>query len=428
MNKTAVREFVAPETSVAPGEVLVVTEVGSPAFGQLQCPAAPLVGGTLHRRGQRTRFAAVRRCEDPAQDDGASLYLATRQQPDGSAAAIAAAAAATDRVAAAAARAAVQEWAAVLGTRRLLTGPGPWCSGAARALRMAGREVAENAGPDGQSQVHVLGQLAGSPAEIAELRQRGAVFADSLDDIPAGGTVIFPAHGVAAAVRAEAAERGLNVVDATCPLVASIHAEASRLAGRGDQLVLIGHPGHAAAAGLAGQAPGRTTAAGTPAGAAALRVDDPRRVSYLLQPGTPVEETAPVVTALRSRFPALRDPQAGAACYAASDRAETIRAIASGCDAVLVLGSAGSADAASLAGLARSRGARAHVISEVSDIVPGMLAGVTAIGLAEATSASPGLTGRVITALSGLGPLSVLRRQVRTEIAEPPEPQAAACS
>jgi len=125
MNKTAVREFVAPETSVAPGEVLVVTDVGSPAFGQLQCPASPLVGGTLHRRGQRTRFAAVRRCEDPARGDGASLYLATCQQPDGSAATIAAAAAATDRVAAAAARAAVQEWAAVLGTRRLLTGLGP---------------------------------------------------------------------------------------------------------------------------------------------------------------------------------------------------------------------------------------------------------------------------------------------------------------
>src|SRR6266498_3270127 len=101
MNKTAVREFVAPETSVAPGEVLVVTDVGSPAFGQLQCPASPLVGGTLHRRGQRTRFAAVRRCEDPARGDGASLYLATCQQPDGSAATIAAAAAATDRARAA---------------------------------------------------------------------------------------------------------------------------------------------------------------------------------------------------------------------------------------------------------------------------------------------------------------------------------------
>jgi 4-hydroxy-3-methylbut-2-en-1-yl diphosphate reductase len=269
--------------------------------------------------------------------------------------------------------------------------------------------------------VHVYGELAADGPAISALAEAGAVFVRSLDEVPDGGTVLFPAHGVSASAQAQARARGLEIVDATCPLVAQVHAEARRFAERGDDLLLIGQAGHAAVAGISGQAPGRTTLVSTPAGSGALRVTDPRRVSYLLQPGIPVEDSAPVTAALRSRFPALHSPHPDGFCYAASDRAETIRAIASASDVVLVLGSADSPDARQISGLARDGGARTHVIAQTTDILPAMLSGAGAVGLAESASAHPALAAQVTAALSGLGPLSVTRRQVSTEIVAAPD-------
>jgi 4-hydroxy-3-methylbut-2-enyl diphosphate reductase len=411
MNRAAVREFLAPGTRVAPGEVLVPTEIGDPVRGPLPCPAAPLVGGTLLRKGMRVGYAPVGHCADPSHDDGgAALFVATCAQRDGTQAALAAAASPADRVARAAARSAVDEWSAAFGTRRLLGAASPWCRGATQALAAARRAV------DGRRTVHVFGKLAADWHAISELAQLGAVFAGSLEEIPDGATVVFPAHGVCPGVRAEAEARGLEIIDATCPLVAWVHAEARRFAERGDDLVLIGQDDHAAVPGIVGQAPGRFTVVSTPAGTAALPVTDPKRVSYLLQPGIPVEDSVPVAAALRSRFPALHGPHPDGFCYAASDRAETIRVIASGSDVVLILGSAGSPDARQLSGLARDCGARAHVVGETGDICPAMLAGAGTIGIAESTSASPDLAGQVTKALSGLGRLSVTRRQVGTEV------------
>jgi len=225
---------------------------------------------------------------------------------------------------------------------------------------------------------------------------------------------------VPAGVRAEAAERGLDVIDATCPLVAGVHAEARKFAERGDDLVLIGQAGHAAAPGIVGQAPGRTTVVSTPASTATLRASDPKRVSYLLQPGIPVEDAGPVTAALRSRFPALHAPHPDGFCYAASDRAETIRAIASASDVMLVLGSADSPDTRHVCGLARDRGAKTHVVAETGDIVPAVISGASAIGIAESTSAARDLADQVTEALSGLGPLSVTSRRVSTEVVGAP--------
>ena len=154
----------------------------------------------------------------------------------------------------------------------------------------------------------------------------------------------------------------------------------------------------------------------SPSGVSAVGVSDPRRVSYVLQPGIPVEQTAPVSTALGSRFPALRGPDPDRFCYAASDREETIRAVAAASDLVLVLGVEDEPDTRRLAGLARAAHAKAHVIADVGQIMPSWLAGAGAIGLAETVSARPGLAGQVTTALSGLGALSVSRRRVSTEI------------
>ncbi len=411
MNRSTVQEFLAPGTSVAPGEVLVATEVGDPVRGPLPSPAAPLVGGTLRRKGTRVGYGPVGPCADPAHDGGgATVFVATCQQRDGTQAAVAAAASPTDRVAVTAARSAVDEWSAVFRTRRLLAAASPWCRGAAQALEAARRAV------DGHAAVHVYGELAADEQTIAALAERGAVFARSLDEIPDGATVVFPAHGVPAEVLAEAGARGLEVIDATCPLVAWVHAEARQFAERGDDIVLIGQPGHAAAAGITGQVPGRTAVVSTAAGTGALQVADPRRVSYLLQPGIPVEDSAAVAAALRSRFPAVRGPHPDGFCYAASDRAETIRAIASASDVMLVLGSADSPDARRLSALARGSGARTHVVGAAADILPAMLAGADTVGVAESTSAGPALAGLVTGALSGLGPVSVTRRRVSTDV------------
>jgi 4-hydroxy-3-methylbut-2-en-1-yl diphosphate reductase len=415
MNRSTVREFLAPGTSVTPGEVLVSTEIGDPVRGPLPCPAAPLVGGTLARKGMRVGYGPVGHCADPLHDDGgAAVFVATCAQRDGSDAALAVAVSAADRLAKAAARSAVEEWAAVFGTRRLLAAASPWCRGATRALAAARRAV------DGRRTVYICGQLAADRHAISELSQLGAVFVRSLDEIPDGATVLFPAHGVPAGVLAGAQARGLAIIDATCPLVGWAHSEAGKFAERGDDVVLIGRDDHAVVAGIAARAPGKTAVVSTPASAAALQVADPRRVSYLLQPGIPVEDSAAVAAALRSRFPALHGPHPDGFCYAASDRAETVRAIASASDVMLVLGSAGSPDARQLSGLARDCGARAHVIGATGDVLPEMIGGSGAIGIAESTSASPDLAAQVTTALSGLGRLSVTSRRVSTDVVGAP--------
>jgi 4-hydroxy-3-methylbut-2-en-1-yl diphosphate reductase len=417
MNRYVVRDFQAPGVSVPHGEVLVPTQVGDPARGQLPCPAAPLIAGSLLRKGWRCALGYVPRLDDPSSDSGgAAVYLATGPQRDGSTAALAAATAPDDRVAAAVARAAVEDWAAVVGTRRLLITGSPWCGGARRAMEAARSTVADYVGRG--RRVCIYGELAGPPEAAADLAARGAVVTDSLAGLDPGDVVIFPAHGVPPAVRATAIERGLTVMDATCPVVAQAQDQAARIAERGDDLVLIGHAASRAAAAITGHAPGRSTVVETTAGAATVRVTDARRLSYLLQPGAPVEAATGVAASLRSRYPAARSPHPDGFCYAPSDRAQGVRSIAAGADLVLVLGRADSADTRYLSGLARDGGARVQVLGAVTDLTPAMLTGVAVLGLAESTSTAAGLGGQLTAALSGLGPLSVVRRQVSSQITE----------
>jgi len=414
MSRSTVRACLAPGTVVGRGEVLVATGIGDPARGLLPCPAAPLIGGLLQRRGIPVRYGDIPQVGDASQaDDGAALFVTTTLHADGTATALGAAADSVDGLAVAAARGAVADWAEVTGSRRLLGAVSPWCPGARHALEQARQAAAR--GP-----VHICGVLMAAPSDRAGLEKDGAVFTSSLSDIPNGATVLIPAHGAAPQVHAEAAERGLAVIDATCPLVAGVHAECHRFAERGDQVVLIGTGGLAVLPGLLAQAPGHAILAETRAGAGAVQVTDPRRVSYVLAPGIEVEEVTAAVTALRSRFPALRGPDPDGYCYAASDRAETVRTVAGSADMVLVLGSEDDPDTRHLAALARASHAKAHVIGDVAEILPAWLAGTSAIGLASSTVAPPGLAGQVTAALSGLGPLSVTTRAVRTEVAGRP--------
>lgn len=417
MNRSAVQEFLAPDARVAAGEVLVPTQIGDPVRGPLPSPAAPLIGGTLQRRGQRVGYAPVGECADAASDaGGATVFVATCQQRDGTTAAIAAAASRGDRVAAMAARLAVDEWSAVFGTRRLLTAPSPWCAGAARALSKAQQAAAQHPA------LHVYRELIADPGATAALAAGGAVFVQSLDEVPDGATVVFGAQGVPADVRAEAGQRGLGIVDATCPLIAWAQSEAGRFAGRGDDIVLVGQAGYAAVPGIEGQAPpGAVTLVSSPASVAAVHPADPRRVSYLLQPGIPVEDSAPVTAALRSRFPALHSPHPDGFCYAASDRAQAVRAIAEASDVMLVVGAPDSPDARQLSTLARACGTRTHLITCPADVSPDVLSGAGIIGLAQSTSAGAAAAGQVASAISGLGPLSVASRRVTTDVVGAPD-------
>jgi 4-hydroxy-3-methylbut-2-enyl diphosphate reductase len=187
------------------------------------------------------------------------------------------------------------------------------------------------------------------------------------------------------------------------------------VADRGNQLVLVGPPDHAATEPIISQAPGRVTIVETPANTAAVAAGDSRPIFYLVQPGLTIEAGAPIVSALRSRYPAARGAVPAEACYAPSDRAGTIYSVALGSDLMLVAGDLKSADTRQVSGYARNSGTRVQVIGDVSDIKPAMLASVHTIGLAESLSAGPGLAAQILAALSGLGRLTVARRRLSTE-------------
>jgi 4-hydroxy-3-methylbut-2-enyl diphosphate reductase len=411
-----IRELQAAGVSMRRGEVLVPTLIGDDLQGLMSCAAAPLVAGSLQRKGLQVRLAPVPSTADPLADGDAVLYLASYLQPDASTAAIAAATTHEDRRGAAIARSAVEEWAAVTGSRSLLVAGRPWCTGALQAAAACRQAAADQA--DRGHAVRLFEPLALSPEIGAELAALGAVPVTTLADAQPGDVVVFPAHGVRPEVRAEAAERGLTVLDATCPVIARAQQTAGRLARRGQHLVLIGNQGGAAAAPIAGQAAGHVTVVETPSGTAAMQVADAQRISYMLQPGLPVEAADSVVGALRSRYPAARSTQPDGLCYAASDRAATVHAVAAGSDLLLVLGNPDSPDARQLAGQAREAGAKVQLIGAVTDITPAMLAGVITIGTAESTSAPAALVAEVIAAIGGLGQITVARRQVSTEMAD----------
>jgi 4-hydroxy-3-methylbut-2-en-1-yl diphosphate reductase len=408
-----VREIHASGLSVQRGEVLVPTLLGGELSEAVSCAAAPLVAGSLQRKARQVRLAPAPRYTDAAADGEAVLYLATCPQPGGATTAIAAAVPLGDRLSGAVAMAAVDEWAAVAGSRVVLAAGSPWCSGAVRAAETCRRAAAELS--DRGRTVRVLGPLSVPPEAAAELDMLGVVQITSLADAEEGDVVLFPAHGVSSQVRAEAAERGLAVIDATCPLVAQAQETAGRLAGRGQHVVLIGQPHAAAAAPIASRAAGRVTIVQNTGGTTALNVTDAQHISYMLQPGLPVEAASSVIGALRSRYPAAQGAPPAGLCYAPSDRLATVRAVATGSDLVLVLGDPRSGDARQVVAQARDTGTRVQPIGAVFDLTPALIDGVTTIGLIESTSAHSGLAAQVIAAIGGLGQLNVARRQAKTE-------------
>ena len=298
-----------------------------------------------------------------------------------------------------------------LGVRRvLLASPRSLCAGVERAVEIVERALELHGSP-----VYVRKQIVHNTHVVADLETRGAVFVAELDEVPTGATVVFSAHGVSPAVRAEAAERGLDVIDATCPLVTKVHAEARRAAARGDVIVLIGHAGHEEVEGTLGEAPGRTVLVEDAADIADLELPDPARVSYLTQTTLALDETAAAITALLDRFPHASGPGAEDICYATTNRQNAVAAVTAEADLMLVVGSANSSNSVRLVELARRAGTRAHLIEDAAGIRDEWLEDAAVIGISAGASAPQHLVDQVIDHLAAFGPIEVAERAVTVE-------------
>jgi 4-hydroxy-3-methylbut-2-enyl diphosphate reductase len=303
------------------------------------------------------------------------------------------------------------EWAAVRGPRTvLLAAPRSFCAGVERAVEIVERALARWGPP-----VYVRKQIVHNRHVVDELAATGAVFVDSLDEVPDGAVVVFSAHGVAPDVREAAGAKDLTVVDATCPLVAKVHAEGRRFAARGDTVVLIGHAGHEEVEGTLGEAPGRIVLIGTAEEARTLQVPNPDRVSYLMQTTLAVDEAEQVAGVLRRRFPALRGPHSDDICYATTNRQRALAAVAADADLVIVVGSANSANSTRLVELARRAGTPAHLIDGADGLRPEWLRPARIVGLTAGASAPPGRVDEVLDVLRRLGPVTVEERTVTRE-------------
>src|SRR5919109_1175178 len=248
--------------------------------------------------------------------------------------------------------------------RVLLAAPRGYCAGVERAIDIVEVALATYGAP-----IYVRKQIVHNLHVVESLQERGAVFVEELDEVPAGATVVFSAHGVAPSVHAEAAQRGLKVIDATCPLVTKVHQEARKFSQAGYDIVLIGHEGHEEVVGTMGEAtvhadPARVHLVGDEAEARVVQVGDPERVAYLTQTTLSVDETNGVVERLRERFPVLAGPRSDDICYATSNRQAAVKRLAEECELVLVIGAENSSNSKRLVEVARGAGSASHLIAD----------------------------------------------------------------
>jgi 4-hydroxy-3-methylbut-2-en-1-yl diphosphate reductase len=250
---------------------------------------------------------------------------------------------------------------------------------------------------------------------VCELQSRGAVFVDELDMVPDGKTVVLAAHGVAPAIRRDAQARGLQVIDATCPLVEKVHSEVRRYTAQGNTVFLIGHGEHEEVVGTRGEAPDSVVVVSDPAEAAAVQPADPTKVAYVMQTTLAADEAEHTASVLRERFPAIATPRHDDICYATTNRQAAVREVAQRCDLVLVLGSQNSSNSHRLAEVAEKCGPPAYLVDDVSAVDLRWLAGVHRLGITAGASAPPHLVDELVSALAGLGPITVDEVDVTNE-------------
>ena len=285
----------------------------------------------------------------------------------------------------------------------VLANPRGFCAGVDRAIEIVKRAIETLGAP-----IYVRHEVVHNRFVVEDLKARGAVFVEELDEVPAGGTVIFSAHGVSQAVRADAAARGLRVFDATCPLVAKVHIEVARHCRAGRDVILIGHEGHPEVEGTMGQwlaegGEGRIYLVEDVADALALQVAQPGNLAFTTQTTLSVDETRDVIGVLQQRFPALQGPRHDDICYATQNRQDAVRELAVDCDLVLVVGSTNSSNSNRLRELAEKQGATAYLVDGAEFIDPAWLAGKQRIGVTAGASAPEVLVQGVIARLQALG-------------------------
>jgi 4-hydroxy-3-methylbut-2-enyl diphosphate reductase len=300
----------------------------------------------------------------------------------------------------------------------ILATPRGFCAGVVRAIDVV-RVALEVCPPP----IYVRKQIIHNAYVVDELRQEGAVFVDSLDQVPSGGTVIFSAHGVSPQVWAEARTRSLNVIDATCPLVTKVHVEAVRYSKQGFTVVLIGHEGHEEVVGTMGEAPESTVLVSNIEDVQALEVEDPEKIAYLTQTTLSLEDTREIIAALRQRFPMIQGPPSEDICYATQNRQLAVRELARVADLVLVVGASNSSNSNRLVEEAIGSGVASYLISDVSKIRREWLQGVETVGLTSGASAPEILVEGIVNFFQsrGAGVEELVTREENVHFALPAE-------
>jgi len=292
----------------------------------------------------------------------------------------------------------------------LLAAPRGYCAGVDRAVQTVEKAL-DLYGPP----VYVRKEIVHNKHVVESLEQRGAIFVDQETEVPEGETVVFSAHGVAPSVHANAAQRSLNTIDATCPLVTKVHVEARKFAADGYTIVLVGHEGHEEVEGTTGEAPEHIVLVQTEEDAEQLEVEDPDKVAFITQTTLSVDETMSIIRKLRERFPNMVGPRTDDICYATQNRQDAVKQLAPRCDLVLVIGSRNSSNSNRLVEVARQHGAASYLIDNEHEVKEEWLEGVDTVGITSGASAPEELVQRLIGYFRARGAEEVAELEVTEE-------------
>ena len=284
----------------------------------------------------------------------------------------------------------------------LLAQPRGFCAGVDRAIEIVERALLQFGAP-----IYVRHEIVHNAYVVEDLRAKGAIFIEDLDDVPAGNTLVFSAHGVSKAVRAEAEARGLSIFDATCPLVTKVHVEVAKMRKQGCEIIMIGHDGHPEVEGTMGQTDEGMYLVETVADVEKLSVAKPEQLAYVSQTTLSVDDTADIIAALKAKYPAIIEPKKGDICYATTNRQEAVKFMAPQVDLVIVVGSPNSSNSNRLREVAEKKGTPAYMVDNASQIDPRWLEGKMRVGVTAGASAPEVLVHAVIDRLKECGVKSV---------------------
>jgi 4-hydroxy-3-methylbut-2-en-1-yl diphosphate reductase len=280
----------------------------------------------------------------------------------------------------------------------LLAKPRGFCAGVDRAIEIVERALAIHGAP-----IYVRHEVVHNKSVVDDLKHKGAVFIEDLDVVPPGSTLIFSAHGVSQAVRRAAAARGLKVFDATCPLVTKVHIEVAKMRGQKREIVMIGHRGHPEVEGTMGQSDGGMHLVERPEDVEHLTVADARNLAFVTQTTLSMDDASAIITALKARFPDIVGPRKDDICYATQNRQDAVKALATKCDVVIVVGSPNSSNSNRLREVAANQGVAAHMVDNASELKPEWFAGKACVGVTAGASAPELLVQQVVARLREFG-------------------------